>query len=59
MRAGDLAGGMLRLEPVAVAKPCLEFMAVGAAQRKQDHRDDLLHRFYTGIRSRSNSRTVC
>ena len=42
IRTGDLARLLLRLKPVAVAEPALEFMAGSASQREQDHRADLL-----------------
>src|SRR5580692_3953624 len=35
--AGDLAGLLLRLEPVSVTKPPFELVAMSTAQRKQDH----------------------
>jgi hypothetical protein len=37
MGTSYFAGGTLRVEAVAVAKPSLEFMVIGAAQRKQNH----------------------
>src|SRR5262249_58612942 len=40
-RARDLAGFLLRLEPIPVTEPALEFVAVSATQREQDHRDNL------------------
>src|SRR5215471_9990887 len=36
--ASDLTRLLLRLEPVTVAKPALELMPLGTAQREQDHR---------------------
>src|SRR5215469_1920724 len=36
--ASDLTRLLLRLEPVTVAKPALKLMALGTAQREQDHR---------------------
>src|SRR6516225_4427393 len=45
--AGDLTGLLLRLEPVPVTKPPLEFVAASTAQREQDHRDDLRSVLYT------------
>src|SRR5215472_7449701 len=46
--AGDLARLPLRFEPVPVAKPSLELVAVNTTQREQDHRDKLLAPvFYT------------
>jgi hypothetical protein len=44
MRTGDLAGLLLRLESAAVAEPSLELVLRRAAQRKEDHRTDLLTR---------------
>src|SRR6516162_1266393 len=36
--ASDLTRLLLRVEPVTVAKPALELMSPGTAQREQDHR---------------------
>src|SRR5438477_11744635 len=47
--AGDLAGLLLRLEPVSVTKPPLQIVAMSTAQRKQDHSRQPPHRPpYTG-----------
>src|SRR5580693_1923792 len=40
--ARDLAGLLLRLEPVSVTKPPFELVAMSTAQREQDHRGNLL-----------------
>src|SRR6202035_5056521 len=40
--AGDLAGLLLRLEPISVTKPSVELVAMSTAQREQDHRGNLL-----------------
>src|SRR5262249_49480410 len=39
--ACDLASFLLHLEAIPVTKPALEFVAVTATQREQDHRDNL------------------
>src|SRR6516164_5801701 len=64
---GDLAGLPLRLKPVPVAKPPLEFVALGTTQREQDHKDDLRTMLLHPQRWRSqfsatmseNAETIC